>query len=287
MHLFAGAGGGLLADLILGHTPVCAVEWDPYCCHVIRERAADGWFSGLHVQQQDCRLFDPSPWAGRVDSLHAGFPCQDISFAGRGAGLAGERSGLWSEVRRCADVLRPAELFLENSPAIVGRGLDRVLADLAAFGYDARWLVMGADDVGANHQRERWWCRAWLRGADAQGVGRHQWRDAVRQRQSQPDHSRKDLADATGEGSPKRRSERSDFQPEQPTVTAAGWWSVEPRVGRVVDGLAPGVVPSKGTTGLARRLRRSARAPSLEALGNGQVPLCAAAAYVALGGPVT
>ena len=60
MHLFAGHGGGLLADLILGHTPVVAVEWDGYACQVLRERAADGWFPGLRVWEGDVRLFHPS-----------------------------------------------------------------------------------------------------------------------------------------------------------------------------------------------------------------------------------
>jgi len=158
MHLFAGAGGGLLADLILGHTPIVAVEWDAYACAVLRERAADGWFHGLHVHEGDVRMFDPSPYQGRVDCIHAGFPCQDISVAGCGAGIDGERSGLYREVIRCISVVRPPYVFLENSPAIVGRGLGTVLADLAACGYDARWTVLAASDVGAPHQRERWWC---------------------------------------------------------------------------------------------------------------------------------
>ena len=161
MHLFAGAGGGLLADLILGHEPVCAVEWDAYACQVLRERAADGWFPGLHVHEGDVRLFDPSDWAGRVDCIHAGFPCQDISSAGRGAGVGeGTRSGLYREVLRIADVVRPRFLYLENVAAILNRGLDTVLGDLAARGYNCRWTCVRAADVGAPHQRDRWWCLA-------------------------------------------------------------------------------------------------------------------------------
>ncbi|MBU6247108.1 MAG: DNA cytosine methyltransferase [Xanthomonadaceae bacterium] len=115
MHLFAGAGGGLLADLILGHTPIVAVEWDAYACAVLRERAAGGWFPGLHVHEGDVRMFDPSKYAGRVDCIHAGFPCQDISVAGSGAGIHGDRSGLYREVLRIADVVRPRFLFKEIS----------------------------------------------------------------------------------------------------------------------------------------------------------------------------
>ena len=157
MHLFAGVGGGLLADLILGHTPVVAVEWDGYACQVLRERAADGWFPDLRVWEGDVRLFDPSEYAGKVDCIHAGFPCQDISVAGKQAGVSdGTRSGLYREVLRIAGVVRPKQLFLENVSAIISNGLGTVLGDLAALGYDTRWLCIRASDVGAPHHRDRW-----------------------------------------------------------------------------------------------------------------------------------
>lgn len=161
MHLFAGGGGGLLADLILGHEPICAVEWEPYACQILRERAADGWFPNLHVHEGDVRLFDPSEYTGRVDCIHAGFPCQDISVAGRQAGLSeGTRSGLYREVLRVAGIVEPRYLFLENVSAIRSRGLETVLEDLAALGYDSRWCCIRASDVGAPHGRDRWWLRA-------------------------------------------------------------------------------------------------------------------------------
>jgi len=161
MHLFAGHGGGLLADLILGHKPVVAVEWDGYACQVLRERAADGWFPGLRVWEGDVRLFDPSEYAGSVDCIHAGFPCQDISTAGKQAGVhEGTRSGLYREVLRIAGVVRPKQLFLENVSAILSNGLGTVLGDLAALGYDTRWLCIRASDVGAPHHRDRWFLLA-------------------------------------------------------------------------------------------------------------------------------
>jgi DNA (cytosine-5)-methyltransferase 1 len=161
MHLFAGAGGGLLADLILGKRPIIAVEWDKYACSILRERATDGWFPGLSVFEGDVRLFDPSEYAGRVDCIHAGFPCQDISVAGKQAGIGEEtRSGLYREVLRIADVVRPRELFLENVSAILNNGLGTVLADLSTLGYSARWICVRASDVGANHGRDRWWLLA-------------------------------------------------------------------------------------------------------------------------------
>lgn len=161
MHLFAGIGGGLLADLILGHTPVVAVEWDSYACRILRERSADGWFPGLHVWEGDVRLFDPSEYTGIVDCIHAGFPCQDISVAGKQAGVSeGTRSGLYREVLRIAGDVRPKHIFLENVAAIASKGLDQVVKDLAQMGYDSRWLCIRASDVGAPHQRDRWFLMA-------------------------------------------------------------------------------------------------------------------------------
>ena len=161
MHLFAGGGGGILGDLILGHTPIVAVEWGKYACKVLRERVQDGWFEGMHVYEGDVRLFNPSEYAGRVDCIHAGFPCQDISVAGKQAGVGEDtRSGLYREVLRIADVVRPSELFMENVSAILSNGLGVVLADLSARGYSARWICLRASDVGANHHRDRWWLLA-------------------------------------------------------------------------------------------------------------------------------
>lgn len=179
MHLFAGIGGGLLADLILGHQPVVAVEWEPYACRVLRERAAEGWFSGLHVWEGDVRLFDPSEYTGKVDCIHAGFPCQDISVAGKQAGVSeGTRSGLYREVLRIAGIVRPRYLFLENVAAILSNGLGTVLGDLAAMGYDCRWLCIRASDVGAPHHRDRWFAMAYSRNA---GVHKRRRFDGARE----------------------------------------------------------------------------------------------------------
>lgn len=97
-----------------------------------------------------------------VDLLCGGFPCQDISTAGKGAGLAGERSGLFFEMARIIRELRPRIVVMENVPAITTRGLDTVLGTLAALGYAARWGGLRASEVGAPHRRERWFCVAWL-----------------------------------------------------------------------------------------------------------------------------
>lgn len=98
---------------------------------------------------------------GTVDVICGGFPCQDISLAGLGAGLDGARSGLWSEFARLVGELRPKFVLVENVAALLGRGLDRVLRDLASFGYNAEWHCIPASAVGAPHKRDRLWIIAY------------------------------------------------------------------------------------------------------------------------------
>ena len=159
LHLFAGAGGGILGGMLLGHTPVGAVEIDPFARAVLHARQADGSLPDFPIYD-DVRTFDGTQWRDRVDIIAGGFPCQDLSVAGKGAGIDGARSGLWWEMLRVIREARPRYVFLENVPAITGRGLDRVLGSLADLGLDAEWLVLSAADAGAPHLRKRWWCLA-------------------------------------------------------------------------------------------------------------------------------
>jgi DNA (cytosine-5)-methyltransferase 1 len=166
LHLFAGAGGGILGDVLLGHQCVCAVEINNYCQQVLAARQKDGhlpWFPIF----DDVKSFDGNLWRGVVDVVAGGFPCQDISVAGTKLGLDGERSGLWSEFFRIVGEVRPGFVFIENSPALVTRGLDRVLADLASIGFDARWSCLSAAQLGACHERNR----AWIVAYSAEIVG--------------------------------------------------------------------------------------------------------------------
>ena len=156
LALFAGAGGGILGGRLLGWRTVCAVEIDPYPRSVLLARQRDGCLPWFPVWD-DIRTFDGKPWRGIIDVISGGFPCQDISAAGRGAGITGERSGLWSEMARVIGEVRPRFALVENSPALVVRGIGRVLGDLAEMGYDARWGVFSAADAGARHERERVW----------------------------------------------------------------------------------------------------------------------------------
>lgn len=156
LHLFAGAGGGVLGGELLGHRTVCAVEIEEYPRRVLLQRQRDGILP-LFPIWDDISTFDGKPWRGIVDIVAGGFPCQDISVAGKGKGIEGERSGLWGEMSRVVDEVRPKFVFVENSPMLTSRGLGRVLGDLAKMGYNARWCVLGADDIGAPHRRKRIW----------------------------------------------------------------------------------------------------------------------------------
>jgi DNA (cytosine-5)-methyltransferase 1 len=156
LALFAGAGGGILGGHLLGWRTVCAVERDAYAALVLAQRQADGVLP-LFPIWSDVQSFDGRPWRGIVDVVSGGFPCQDISAAGRGAGIEGKRSGMWVEMARIIGEVRPRRVYVENSPMLTSRGLGRVLGDLAALGFDARWGVVSAADTGAHHLRERIW----------------------------------------------------------------------------------------------------------------------------------
>lgn len=156
LALFAGAGGGILGGHLLGWRTVCAVERDAYAAQVLAQRQNDGCLRPFPIWSDVCN-FDGKPWRGIVDVVSGGFPCQDISAAGKGAGIDGERSGLWREMARIIGEVRPRFVFVENSPLLVGRGLAVVISDLAEMGYDAQWSCLSASDIGAPHKRDRIW----------------------------------------------------------------------------------------------------------------------------------
>ncbi|HDR9036078.1 TPA: DNA cytosine methyltransferase [Burkholderia vietnamiensis] len=175
LHLFSGAGGGILAGQLRGNRCVCAVEFDPYAQAVLVARQNDGTFPPFPIWD-DVRTFDGRPWRGIVDIVAGGFPCQDVSAAGTGDGLDGERSGLWTEMARIIREIQPLGVEVENSPMLTSRGLGRVLGDLAAIGFDAEWGVLSAADTDAPHLRERIWIRGYVadtyRARESQHAGR-------------------------------------------------------------------------------------------------------------------
>jgi DNA (cytosine-5)-methyltransferase 1 len=159
LALFAGAGGGILGGHLLGWRTVCAVEWEQYPASVLCARQNDGFLPPFPIWD-DVQTFDGKPWRGIVDVISGGFPCQDISAAGKGAGIDGERSSMWGQMARIIGEVRPKYAFIENSPMLTIRGLESVLADLAKMGFDAEWGVLGADYIGLPHHRERIWLLA-------------------------------------------------------------------------------------------------------------------------------
>lgn len=172
LHLFAGAGGGILAEMLLGHKIVGAVEIEKYPREVLLQRQRDGILDPFPIWDDVC-TFDGRPWAGAVDILAGGFPCQDISNQGANygekLGIAGERSGLWREYKRLIGEIEPSFIFAENSPMLRTRGLVTVLKDLASMGYDARWCKLGGWHVGADHKRDRIWILAHATGKRLEG----------------------------------------------------------------------------------------------------------------------
>ncbi len=237
-HLFAGAGGGELADLLLGHIPVGACEIESYPRNVLLQRMRDGILP-VHPVWDDICTLDGKPWRGLVDIVCGGFPCQDISAAGKGAGIDGERSGLWGEMARVIREIRPRFAFVENSPMLTARGLHRVLGDLAEMGYDAKWCVLGACDAGAPHKRDRIWILAdregWrLKGAavadessqgrqSAKGGGQGVMADSDNSRSQQDPSNSKLRADRTEQSS---SNKRTTYKAEGREV--AQWWHTDP-----------------------------------------------------------
>jgi len=310
LALFAGAGGGILGGKLLGWRTVCAVEWEAYPASVLCARQNDGLLENFPIWD-DVQTFDGKPWAGIVDVVSGGFPCQDISAAGKGAGIDGERSGMWGEMARIICEVQPKYVFVENSPMLTSRGLGRVLGDLASMGFDARWGVLGAKDVGANHQRDRIWIVAKWRGQLS-----HTQHNRIRRWEQQQESIKKevDVSNSCEIGKQWKRSIQTDrcsgslngqnnaknaeestqmagisnmantslsgftpcnntpYRPQKPTLEKQlGGSGYEFGTTKYWWEIEPNV--GRVVDGLAARVDR------LKAIGNGQVSLCAATAW--------
>jgi DNA (cytosine-5)-methyltransferase 1 len=156
--LFAGIGGFDLGFERAGYEIRWQVEIDPWARRVLEKH----W---PHVHRHDDIRTAGAHILETVDVLCGGFPCTDISLAGKGAGITGPQSGLWSEYARLIRELRPRYVVVENVAALLTRGLGRVLGELAACGYDAEWDCIPAAAVGAPHRRDRLWLVAYADGA--------------------------------------------------------------------------------------------------------------------------
>ena len=276
LALFAGAGGGILGGHLLGWRTVCAVEWEAYPASVLCARQNDGLLPPFPIWD-DVQTFDGKPWRGIVDVVSGGFPCQDISVAGKGAGIEGNKSSMWKHMARIIYEVRPKFVFVENSPILTSRGLGVVLADLAKMGFDAEWGVLSAADVGANHKRERIWILAYsqLHGLPTTEV-RRSIKKTIRQKSPRQNNSfdierasslsttQSNVANSKSQGLQGWNNSRDNEQ-DKSRFRESCWsvkdnWVIEPNVGRVANGVA-------------------ARVDRIKALGNGQVPLCAATAW--------
>ena len=287
LALFAGAGGGLLGGHLLGWRTICAVEWEEYPASVLCARQNDKILPTFPIWD-DVRTFDGRPWRGIVDVVSGGFPCQDISVAGNGDGLDGERSGMWREMARIIGEVRPSYAFVENSPMLVTRGLERVLADLTEMGYDSRWGVVSASEIGANHRRERIWIVAhanshkhFRQKSRSNGTPNQMEREFGKENSSTRQSSgtnnvvrgnslcghekTNNVGNAQSTGFTPCLEGQRQGESWRASIGSAQWWEVEPPVDRVADGMVD-------------------RVDRLKAIGNGQVPLCAATAWRILNG---
>lgn len=308
--LFSGIGGLELGlEMVFPDVRIAwQAEADPFCLRVLSKR-----FPGVR-RYIDVRLIDEG--TERVDLVCGGFPCQDVSVAGSGAGLDGARSGLWSEYARIVRALRPRCVFIENVAALANRGLDRVLWDLAESGFDAVWQVFRASDVGAPHRRARLFLLAYadreflrqleqrmsggrtpgvrdegeavagIDGADVADAEGQRGREGITESSGRPRHRRADgdsdpraLADADGG----RLEVVGDTQPEWDRASGR----LAERHGLAWRGFPPGPADVHGWDGPQPAIRRGAdgdagRLDRLHALGNAVVPAVAAHAFVTL-----
>ena len=179
----------------------------------------------------------------RVDIIAGGFPCQDISYAGLGAGLDGERSGLFFEAVRLVRELQPRAVVLENVAALLTRGLDRVLGTLAEIGYDAQWHCIPAAYVGAPHIRDRVFVIGFQsRNADCVDDDQKQKRNFKNSKSCGTcgwSHQGESpaLADSDFPHAQGQRQEPIGVKPQFRDASYEGWWAIEPAVARVANGV--------------------------------------------------
>ena len=221
IELCAGDGGGLLGDLILGHTCIAAVEREPHCQAVLRARQQQTLLPEFPIYD-DVRTFSGHSWRGTVDVLAGGIPCQGFSGAGKQLGEFDPRN-LWPDTFRILKETRAPWFFLENVANLCSFDYwGIILQDLASAGYDARWTVLSAGDVGAPHRRKRIWLLATdtgaFRVADAGGGRRGGAAGGEVQQSGRAEAvgAGDQLADSTGE----RCGEARTGQPEPAQRTA-------------------------------------------------------------------
>lgn len=167
LSIFAGIGGfDLGLERTGGFETVAFCEIDPFCRRVLAKHwpGVPCYDDVRSLSAQHLTAIGLVP-----DVICGGFPCQDISEAGKRVGIGGERSGLWAEYHRLIGEIRPSYVLIENVAALARRGLDRVLCDLADLGYDAEWDRVGSDALGSSQHRARLWILAYPHDTRLQG----------------------------------------------------------------------------------------------------------------------
>ena len=261
LSLFSGAGGGLLATKhLLKWRTVGYVEFEPYCQAILAQRIADGYLDPAPIFG-DIRRFISEGYAeaykGMVDIITGGFPCQPFSVAGKRKGEQDERN-MWPATRDTICIIRPKYVFLENVPGLLSSGyVPTIFGELAEAGYDARWTVLGADDVGQKHKRKRLWIVAYSKCEDdVEHVGLGRVSGEWKKRKEIRGLNRDMFELVNGEMAPEKwKSERYGIDPR-------------PLLLRNTNGMGSGL-------------------DQLKAIGNGQVPQVAAIAWKILSDGIT
>ena len=232
--LFAGIGGLDLGLERAGMQCKWQVEINPYAQRVLTKHWPE-------VRRHDDIKTWPESDTESVDLICGGFPCQDISFAGKGAGLSGERSGLFYELIRVVREMGPRYVLLENVSALLVRGIDDVLGTLASIGFDAEWHCIPAAAVGAPHIRDRVFILAYSNGRDGADEPDNIGENGSRRISDNIRSSGIDSADVADTKSIRGRSlpgrKRKEKGERLKGCYRVSWWQAEPDVGRVADGV--------------------------------------------------
>jgi len=254
LDLFSGIGGFSIGLEAAGMQTIAFCEREPFCQAVLKKHWPE---LPCH---DDVTTLNGSQYAGQIDVIAGGFPCQDISVAGKGKGLAGERSGLWSQFLRLIKEIKPRYAIIENVSALRSRGLEEVLRSLDEIGYDAEWHCITASAIGAPHRRDRIWIVAYARSAGWDAGDVCQQRNNGKQIKSrrpaiasQSSQASAPVANALREGLEGQWTLTSRIGTELKDTRYSRGWLLEPNVGRVANG-----VP--------------ARVDRIKALGNSIVP---------------
>ena len=270
ISLFSGYGG---IDLALGEwvEPMLYCEIEKYAQAIILSRMDDRSLPFAPIWN-DVTTLNGELFKGLVDIIYGGFPCQDISVAGKGLGLEGKRSGLFFEIIRICKEASPQFIFLENVPAIRTRGAIEVQEALANLGYASRWIHLSAAEVGANHKRERWFCLAYSHNSGCDTSEKYEtiedWKKTLRKWQDSlniPCNEGSFDSNTLCERLERQREESIGIVQEYSYTCDNSWWKTEPSVGRMVNGLA-------------------FQSHRIKALGNGVVPLQVKTAFKELMG---